>query len=98
MDLKTIIEIALFNELSRMTGQRVWGSRPGLKKMGRVARGEGLFGKIPAARKINTKAIADVLANKAKDLRNPIMIKPDARMKRASDALEKASIKVGARA
>jgi hypothetical protein len=99
MNLNDAIRVGLFLEYVRggSPGSRVWGTRPGNRKMGRVALGKGLFGKINAARAINQKAMADRMIKKGKDLQNPILAKPDERQKRLGQAIEKGGYKLASR-
>jgi len=93
MELFDAIKTGLFAEYAAgmPAGHRVWSSRKGMRKMGRVATGKGLSGKISVVRKINKEAVAGRLAKKANELKNPLLTNPSSKALKHGKALENAS-------
>ena len=101
MELEQVIKLGMFVEYAAgvSAGNRVWGAgtKSSTRKMGRVARGKGVFGKINAVRAINQKAIADRMIKTGRDVQKPLLATPDERQKRLGQAIEKGGYKLASR-
>ena len=91
MGLSKTIQTGIFYELIKrsMVGQRVWGSseKRNLEKLGKISSGKGLAGKVPLARKVSNKSIANMMAAKSDTIKKGFMSSSGEREKRLAKAL-----------